>query len=145
MRAAMKPSLRVITLLLCLAGIALSAVSLRSHYATTTTSFCDLNATFNCDLVNRSKFSEIFGLPVAALGLAGYAGLLALSGTGNRRLGVIRLCLALGGLAFALYLAYIEEHVLQTWCLLCIGSLVAIAGIAVSSAFALRRLTERAS
>lgn len=138
----MKPRLDLLTLSLCLVGIALSAVSLRSHYATTTTGFCDLNATFNCDIVNRSKFSEILGIPVAGLGIAGYAALLVLSATRNRILGVIRLSMAVTGMTFALYLAYIEEHVLQTWCLLCIGSLVTIAGIFITSILAMRRPTR---
>ena len=37
------------------------------------------------------------------------------------------------GLAFALYLTYVEGHVLGVWCILCLGSLGLIALITVLS------------
>ena len=129
----MKITSRILILALCLCGIALSAASLHSHYATSATDYCDLNQVFNCDIVNRSKFSELFGIPIALIGLAGYVVLLGLTAKTRRLLQILRLYMALGGLVFALYLAYIEEHVLRTWCLLCIGLLVAIAGISLAS------------
>lgn len=139
----MKSPARLLISLFCLSGIALSIASLHSHFATSATGYCDLNRLFNCDIVNRSKFSEIFGIPVALIGLIGYAMLLAITMKRNRALDIVRFCMSLGGLIFALYLAYIEEHVLRTWCLLCIGSLVAIAGIAVISAVELWLPAER--
>jgi vitamin-K-epoxide reductase (warfarin-sensitive) len=124
----------LLNVLFALCGIGLSAASLRSHYATSATEYCDLSAVFNCDLVNRSKFSEMFGIPVALIGLIGYLVLLALITRRQRNLKILRFCMSLVGLTFALYLAYIEEHVLRTWCLLCIGSLFAIAGLTIVSA-----------
>jgi uncharacterized membrane protein len=138
----MKHFARISILLLCLCGIGLSIASLRSHYATSATDYCDLNQIFNCDIVNRSKFSEVLGIPVALIGIIGYVILLGLTAKKNRLLELLRLCMSLGGLMFALYLAYIEEHVLRTWCLLCIGSLIAIAGIAIISAIELRLPTK---
>jgi len=41
--------------------------------------------------------------------------------------------LAFAGLAFALYLTYVEGYVLETWCILCLSSLgliVTITGLA---------------
>jgi uncharacterized membrane protein len=35
------------------------------------------------------------------------------------------------GLAFALYLTYVEGYVLETWCILCLSSLALIATITV--------------
>ena len=119
---------------MCLCGLALSAASLHSHYATSVTSYCDLTQVFNCDIVNRSKFSEIFSIPVALIGLVGYVILFASTVKKHRTLELMRFYMSLAGLAFALYLAYIEAHLLRTWCLLCIGSLMAIAGIAIVSA-----------
>ena len=110
------------------AGILVSGVSLERHYAKSTTQFCDLNQKFSCDIVNRSEYSSIIGIPVAGIGIAGYATLLLcatyLRGrpeTPNRLLGM-----AFVGLAFALYLTYIEAHVLETWCILCLVSLALI-------------------
>lgn len=137
----MKNPIRIALILSCLLGLVLSALSLENHYSQSATSYCSLNATFNCDIVNRSIYSEVYGVPVALIGLAGYLFLLGLSWFPARRL-VARglLVAALGGLCFALYLTYIEEHILVTWCLLCLGSLLAITMISVLAAWNLRRV-----
>jgi vitamin-K-epoxide reductase (warfarin-sensitive) len=113
---------------LSLAGMIVSAVSLQRHYAKSATQFCDFNEKFSCDIVNRSEYSSVIGIPVAGIGVAGYAVLFALSTffraraeTPNRLLGA-----AIAGLAFALYLTYIEGYVLTTWCVLCLISLLLI-------------------
>lgn len=114
--------------MLSLAGVTVSAVSLQRHYAKSATAYCDFNQKFSCDIVNRSVYSTIEGIPVAGIGVAGYAALFVLatfwrsrSETPNRLLGA-----ALAGLAFALYLTYIEACELATWCILCLISLVLI-------------------
>ncbi len=140
MQAAMKR--RVISYLIlgcCLLGGILSAVSLQSHYSTSSTEYCDLSETFNCDFVNRSTFSQIRGVPVALVGLLGYILLFVLSSRGSRWMTVFRFTAAILGLGFALYLAYIEAYVLAVWCLLCIGSLAMILAITVLSGIALRQ------
>ena len=118
---------------LAAAGVIVSAVSLQRHYAKSATAFCDFNQKFSCDIVNRSEWSTVQGIPVAAIGVAGYAALLVLSTfwksraeTPNRLLGA-----AVAGLAFALYLTYIEAYELMTWCILCLISLVLISLISL--------------
>jgi uncharacterized membrane protein len=114
--------------LLSIVGLAISAVALQRHYARSATSFCDLGEAFNCDIVNRSEYSSIAGIPVAAMGIAGYGLLLFLS-TVRRRNPVtppLLLLLASAGLAFAIYLTYVEAYVLTTWCILCLISLSTI-------------------
>lgn len=125
--------------ILCLAGAGLSIASLRSHYTASATEYCDLNALFNCDIVNRSKYSELFGIPVALIGMLGYLALLGLTTRTTRSFELLRFYASFVGLVFGLYLAYIEEFVLQTWCLLCIGSLICIAGVTIISATELLR------
>ena len=56
---------RFLLLALSIVGAGLSAVSLQNHYATSATDYCDLSQTFNCDLVNRSTYSAVHGVPVA--------------------------------------------------------------------------------
>ncbi len=114
--------------ILSLAGIVVSAISLQRHYAKSATAYCDFRQKFSCDIVNRSEYSTLMGIPVAGIGVAGYALLFFLSTfkkshpeTPNRLLGA-----AIAGLLFALYLTYIEAYVLTTWCILCLGSLVSI-------------------
>jgi len=119
--------------ILAVAGIAVSGVSLQRHYAKSASQFCDFGERFNCDIVNRSEYSTIMGIPVAGIGMVGYGVLLALATAyRSRRETPLRLLGAAGaGLVFALYLTYIEEHVLETWCILCLISLGVIAGITV--------------
>jgi vitamin-K-epoxide reductase (warfarin-sensitive) len=142
MRAAVTEASRINRLLLVvvaalsLAGIAISAVSLQRHYAKSATDFCDFNEKFSCDIVNRSEYSTVGGIPVAAIGVAGYSALFLLSTiwksqqqTPNRLLGA-----ALAGLAFALNLTYVEAYKLMTWCILC---LISLALISLVSLFAI--------
>ena len=118
---------------LALAGIVISAVSLQRHYAKSASAFCDFGERFNCDVVNRSEYSSVMGIPVAAIGVVGYGVLLALATVYRSRAETpLRLLVAAGaGLAFALYLTYVEGFVLDTWCILCLSSLSLIAGITV--------------
>src|SRR5947208_7911025 len=104
--------------LVAVAGIAVSSVSLYEHFAISTTSFCNFSDTFNCDLVNRSAYSTVLGLPVALVGIVGYALLAALATVyrNQTQTPVLLLIASLGGLGFALYLAYVEKFVLGAWC-----------------------------
>lgn len=123
----------------CLLGGVLSAVSLHNHYSASPTDYCDLNDTFNCDFVNRSTYAEFLGVPVALVGLLGYLLLFALSLRASRLIASLRFAASLIGLAFALYLAYIEAYILGAWCLLCIGSLAAISAITLLAGIGLRQ------
>jgi uncharacterized membrane protein len=109
-------------------GVAVSSVSLYHHYGTSQTSYCDFGESFNCDLVNRSTYSTISGIPVAFIGMAGYLGLLVLATFyRNQAETPARLALAsLAGFSFALYLTYVEAFVLAAWCVLCLSSLAII-------------------
>ena len=118
---------------LALAGVAVSAVSLQRHYAKSASAFCDVGEKFNCDIVNRSEYSRLMGIPVAGIGVVGYGLLLVLATLYRTRAETPMrlLAAAVTGLGFALYLTYIEGYVLGTWCILCLSSLAIIAGIAV--------------
>jgi vitamin-K-epoxide reductase (warfarin-sensitive) len=124
----------------CLAvlGMIVSAISLQRHYAKSETRFCDVGEKFNCDIVNRSEYSSLGGIPVAGIGVVGYAVLFALATIYRSRpqTQVRLLAASAAGLAFALYLTYIEGYVLDTWCILCLTSLGTIAGITVLAGIA---------
>jgi vitamin-K-epoxide reductase (warfarin-sensitive) len=122
--------------ILAVCGIAVSSVSLQHHYATSKTAYCDIGETFNCDIVNRSEYSSIFGIPVALIGMLGYAALVGLVTVyrKQRETPIILLGGAAAGLAFALYLTYIEGHVLGVWCILCLSSLGLIATTTILAA-----------
>jgi uncharacterized membrane protein len=119
--------------ILAMAGMAVSGVSLQRHYAKSASTFCDIGERFNCDIVNRSEWSSLMGIPVAGIGIVGYAALLALATVYRSRVETPwrLLVAALGGLGFALWLTYVEGYVLETWCILCLSSLALIAMITV--------------
>jgi vitamin-K-epoxide reductase (warfarin-sensitive) len=118
---------------LALAGIVVSAVSLQRHYAKSATGFCEVGEKFNCDIVNRSEYSAVMGIPVAGIGVVGYGVLLVLATVYRSRTETPMrlLTAAVAGLGFALYLTHVEGYVLETWCILCLSSLGLIAAIAV--------------
>jgi len=119
------------------AGIVVSSISLYHHYGSDKSSFCDFGGNLNCDIVNRSTYSTALGIPVALIGVLGYAALLALATVyrSGRETPSMLLIASLGGLGFALYLTYIEAYVLAAWCVLCLSSLALISLIAALSVF----------
>ncbi|MGA7894353.1 MAG: vitamin K epoxide reductase family protein [Candidatus Sulfotelmatobacter sp.] len=121
---------------LALAGMVVSGVSLQRHYAKSATAFCDFGERFDCDIVNRSEYSSVMGIPVAGIGIAGYGALFVLATIYRSRVETPMwlLAAAVVGLAFALYLTYVEGYVLETWCILCLSSLASIAMITVLAA-----------
>ena len=124
--------LMTIIAVLAVCGIVVSSVSLQHHYAKSKTEYCDIGEAFNCDIVNRSSYSSVFGIPVALIGMLGYGALAGLTTIYRDRdeTPLLLLGCATAGLAFALYLTYIEARVLGVWCILCLSSLTLIAIIA---------------
>ena len=119
--------------ILSVAGEVDSAIALQRHYAKSDTNFCDFSQKFNCDIVNRSEYSSMAGIPVAGIGVAGYGALFVLATfLKSRPETPIRLLAgSLAGLVFALYLTYIEAYELTTWCILCVASMILILLISI--------------
>ena len=107
----------VLIVLLCLAGVVVSALALGLHYDTHPAP-CSINEVWDCGLVNHSPYAVFRGVPVALIGIIGYAVIAVLAG----RFPKITALLALGALGFALRLSYIEWKVLETWCIYCVTS-----------------------
>jgi uncharacterized membrane protein len=139
------PSLMIAIALPALAGVGVSSISLYHHFATTRTSFCNFGESFNCDIVNRSIYSTVLGVPVALIGMLGYLLILALATVyrDKAETPVILLITTTAGLGFALYLTYIEKFVLFTWCILCLSSLALIFAAAVLSAALVRSTFQK--
>ncbi len=112
--------MRYILITLGLLGIIVSGLALREHYRTAGDSPCSINERWDCGIVNHSPYALLGGIPVAAIGMAGYflMGLLA----ARRAYGVV-LAMALVGLGFSLYLAHVEKDILGVWCVYCVISL----------------------
>lgn len=119
--------MRFVLALLAVIGIAASSLALREHYRTDT-SPCSINEKWDCGIVNHSPYAVLWGVPVATIGIAGYLllGVLAL----KRWYGVL-FPVSLAGLAFSLYLAHVEAHLLGVWCIYCVASLGVISAFSL--------------
>jgi uncharacterized membrane protein len=145
----MQAAMKWVIVAAAMVGLVLSMVSLRNHYKTSATEYCDFGSAFNCDLVNRSIYSEVGGnipdsvtgvpkfiahIPVAAVGIGGYLMLLISPFFRGRGAAWLTLLCALIGLAFAARLTYVEDKLLGVWCILCIGSQAMILLITILAA-----------
>jgi uncharacterized membrane protein len=125
-------------------GFGASAWSSYVHHALLTrpgyASFCDINATVSCTQAYLSQYGSLWGVPVAILGLFFFAVVLLLAGLAGRigvpgRENVPGYVFALStiGLGVVLYLAWASFFRLQTVCLLCVVTYVAVIGLFVVS------------
>ena len=120
-------------LLLGFVGLLLSLYLLYHHTAITfgyqiNSSFCSLSETIDCDAVAQSSYSEVGGVPVAALGALFYLiviGFAAFPRSSERftqqHFGSAAHALAVIGLIPTLILAAISGFVLKKVCILCFG------------------------
>jgi vitamin-K-epoxide reductase (warfarin-sensitive) len=122
-------TMRYLIAVLAVLGLIVSALALHVHYSNAV-EICDINAHWDCGIVNHSRYAEIKHVPVAVLGIAGYTAMVVLALARRRK---VLTLFALGGLCFALYLSHIEADVLQVWCLYCVISQAIIALIFVIS------------
>ncbi len=128
--------LKVISFL-SFAGILVASYSLYGYFFESADSLCNINATFNCSAVINSGYSDIFGIPVALIGLIGYAMILLLSrynlngkifNSQNLILGII-----IPATLFSGSFAFISGFVIKVWCPTCIVSYVIILALLVLS------------
>jgi vitamin-K-epoxide reductase (warfarin-sensitive) len=115
--------MRILLIVLALAGVIVSSLALRAHYETGTQP-CDINAHWDCGIVNHSSFAMMGHVPVAVIGIAGYL-LLGVLAFFRRR--YVLLLAAFVAFCFALRLTMIEQYALLIWCLYCVISQCIIA------------------
>jgi uncharacterized membrane protein len=109
---------RVATAALALAGIAIASYLSYSR-ATDTALICP---TSGCGTVQRSAYSELVGIPVAYLGVAGYVLILMSTLSASVRAAAAGTLLALSGFAFAAYLLVAQIFLIDAVCVWCISS-----------------------
>ena len=87
----------------------------------------------DCATVQSSSYARIGGVPVSAIGVAGYTALFALSMLGlqpgrreSKAIGALLLAGAFFGVAFSAYLTYLEAAVIRAWCQYCVASAIII-------------------
>lgn len=122
MKKTLESYIQLVTLNLFILPVTIYLIAM--HYKPEISEFCTFGEAFNCDIVNKSIYSEIFGIPVAILGTITYLLLLAFAIRGRfkdqSKLVPYVTAFVAGGVAFSLRLTYIEAFVLHTWCILCV-------------------------
>jgi len=88
-------------------------------------------ASGGCEKVQSSRYAKLGGIPVATLGLVGYAGILAsLAVPGEAGL-VAGALTALVGFGFSAYLTYLEVFRIHAICQWCVASAVLMTVLAL--------------
>ena len=102
--------------------------------------------TGGCEVVQTSRYAELFGVPVALYGVVGYAvlfilGLVGLrpARAGDRRIAALLAALATSGFAFTLYLTSLELFVIHAVCRWCVTSAAIMTAIWVLAITGLRQ------
>ena len=112
--------MKYVLIVLSVLGIIVSSLALREHYREYGDSPCSINEHWDCGVVNHSPYAMLGPIPVATVGIIGYILMGILAFLRSYRLLLVP---TLAGLAFSLYLANIEAHVLGVWCVYCVISL----------------------
>jgi uncharacterized membrane protein len=79
-------------------------------------------STGGCETVQSSEYAEVLGLPVAALGLAGFLALLVASLARCEWARLAQATLALAAFGFALYLLAVQLWVIDALCPWCVAT-----------------------
>jgi uncharacterized membrane protein len=113
----------IVTLLLSIYGLGASIYLTITHFEPKALA-CVSNSTFNCEKVTQSPQSEIFGIPVAMLGLAFFVPMLLLClpaawRSADRRIHLARLALSVTGIGMILYLIVAELFIIKSICPWC--------------------------
>lgn len=93
----------------------------------------------DCSVVNASRYSEVNGIPVAVIGIAGYTAILALlwlekkPGFFQQNGTMIFFGLSVTGFLFTVYLVFLEVALIKAYCPFCITSQVAMTLIFIIS------------
>lgn len=120
----------ILLMIVAVLGVIASVILTRHHFGAEVIG-CVKNATFDCDKVNRSEWSEFRGIPLSILGLITYVLVFGLALTRKLK-GPVRaagsmaytLLIGLFSASFSIYLAYVSTFLLQALCPWCVFTYV---------------------
>ncbi|WP_218571989.1 vitamin K epoxide reductase family protein [Pseudomonas xionganensis] len=133
-----------LVLILALLGMLLTAYLSYSAFSQSVPAFCAADS--GCELIQQSRWSRVFGVPLALWGFALYGLLAAMAWRlPAKALRWQRLALvAVLGLGISLYLTLLGWWQLKAFCLWCLLSLTLLAGICVRLGLSRPQSLERA-
>jgi uncharacterized membrane protein len=77
-----------------------------------------------CETVQKSDYSKLAGVPVALLGLIGYAGILAALIKDDENSRAAAAFISIIGFGFSAWLTYTEIAIIDAICIWCVGSAI---------------------
>ncbi len=116
-------TLRTTLIVLAAIGLCLASYLTYLHYSGTTPP-CSIKGN-PCSQVQKSRYSELLGVPVALIGLIGYIAILgSLLAPESEKARLVTVTLTVGGFGFSAYLTYRELFTLHKICEWCVSSAV---------------------
>ena len=133
----MKNKTQIVLIVLALVGLIMMSYLTYVHYAPSGyESFCTIGENFSCDIVNKSEYAEVLGIPIAITGVLYFLAVLILAIRSYNRRTLKNIALAtIVFLGPSLYLTSLEHFVIHSWCLFCEISkitMVAIVGVSIA-------------
>lgn len=129
-------ALRLVAALVAAAGVAIAGYLTWAHYADVAV-VCVTGG--GCETVQESSYAESAGVPVALVGLLGYAAVLALIAWDAPLARLSAATFAFVGLVFSGYLLVVQVFVIDALCTWCVINDIVIApALAVLTALMLR-------
>jgi uncharacterized membrane protein len=126
------------------AAVALCGVAVAAYLSyTRLTDTSIICPTTGCGTVQRSEYAKLAGVPVAYLGVAGYAAIAVTTLNGRRAARVLRTALVIVAAGFAGYLLVAQLFLIDAVCVWCIGSDVVALSLVVLTARPRRASTRR--
>jgi uncharacterized membrane protein len=122
--------LRAASIVVALIGLGIATYLTVVHYAGGSP-VCAI--AHGCETVQKSRYAEFAGVPVAVLGVLGYIGILASLARDDETSRTATAFIAIAGLAFSAYLTYREVFTIHAICIWCVGSAICMAVLAVLS------------
>lgn len=123
--------LRATIAALALAGAAIAAYLTYARYSGTPIA-C---ATGGCETVQHSRYAVVAGIPVAVIGLVGYAALLATAAFRGATAAALGVGCAVIGLAFGAYLLVAQIALIHAICQWCVASDAVVTLIALAALY----------
>jgi uncharacterized membrane protein len=120
--------LRLIAIVLAVVGLGVAAYLTYVHY-NGIEPVCGLGG--DCEKVQTSEWADLAGIPVALLGLIGYASILATLLVDREEALIAGALLSLVGFGFSAYLTYRELFSIDAICPWCVSSAVILTLLAI--------------
>ena len=132
-------ALRAGVALVALAGVAVAGYLTYVHYQPGAL-ICTAGG--GCETVQESSYAELFGVPVALLGLLAYVAVLGLVVWDTELARTLAAAVALTAVGFAVYLIVLQAFVIDAWCVWClVNDLVVVPLLVVLTVWRVRRMS----